>query len=46
MHIHYTIHGTCGTVVGCLMKGVKYYLTVDSFNEGGITRGSKIIEIE
>ena len=46
MHIHYTVYGNCDAVVGCLIGGVKYYLTVDSFNEGGITRGHEILEIE
>lgn len=46
MHIHFTVYGSCDLKVGCLIAGVKYYLTVDSFNEGGITRGTKIMEIE
>ena len=46
MHIHYLSYGKCDIDIGCLIKGVKYYLTVDSFNEGGITRGTEIIEIE
>ena len=46
MHIHYTVYGNCDAVVGCLIGGVKYYLTVDSFNEGGITRGHEVLEIE
>ena len=46
MHIHYTVFGECELEIGCLISGVKYHLTVDSFSEGGLTRGSEIIEIE
>ncbi|MBE6616865.1 MAG: hypothetical protein E7627_02800 [Ruminococcaceae bacterium] len=46
MHIHYTVYGECDLNIGCLNAGVKYYLTVDSFNEAGIVKGTKIIEIE
>ena len=46
MHIHYLSYGKCDIDIGCLIKGVKYYLTVDSFNEGGITHGTEILAIE
>lgn len=46
LHIHYTLYGQHSAHIACLNVGVKYYLTVDSFNEGGITRGSRIMEID
>ncbi|MBP3378779.1 MAG: hypothetical protein J6L96_08525 [Clostridia bacterium] len=46
MHINHTLYSRHSAHIACLNVGVKYHLTVDSFNEGGITRGSRIMEID
>ena len=45
MHTYYQITGKSGARVGTLNLGVDYYITVHSFNEGGITYNSKIVKI-
>ena len=45
MHTYYQVTGKSGTRVGTLNLGVDYYITVHSFNEGGITYNSRIEKI-
>ncbi len=44
LHTHYQIIGECGAEIRSLIRGVRYHVTVDAYNPGGVTRG-KIIKI-
>ncbi len=40
LHTHFQIIGATEANIRCLIKGVRYHVTVDAYNKGGITRGS------
>ena len=37
---HWQVIGDTTAVIRCLIKGVRYYVTVDAYNENGIVRGT------
>ena len=43
LHTHYQVFGEESVVVNTLCRGVDYYMTVDSFNESGVTPGTKTV---
>lgn len=40
------VYSDTSLIIGDLNRGKKYYFAIDVFNEGGVTRGEKIVEIE
>lgn len=46
LYTHYQVVGKCSVHVGCLNKGVRYYVAVDSYNESGITVGTTTVVVE
>ena len=42
LYTHYQVIGSESAHVMCLNAGVRYHVTVDSYNEGGITPGTEI----
>ena len=42
LHTHWQVIGDTRATVYCLTKGVPYYVTVDAYNESGVTRGNTI----
>ncbi len=40
LHTHFQIFGATEVNIRCLIKGVRYHVTVDAYNKGGITRGT------
>ena len=40
LHTHFQIIGGTEANIRCLINGVKYHVTVDAYNKGGITRGT------
>ncbi len=42
---HWQVIGDCEAVIRCLTRGVGYYVSVDAYNRGGLTRGEKIAEV-
>jgi hypothetical protein len=45
-YLNYQVYGTATTSleIRSLNKGLKYFFSIDSFNEGGITEGKEIIQ--
>lgn len=41
LHTHWQVMEDCEATVHCLTAGVSYLVTVDAFNEGGVTRGTE-----
>lgn len=46
LYHNYEVLGTDSITIRSLNSLSKYYFTIDSFNENGISKGSKIIEVE
>ena len=42
---HWQVIGDCEATVYCLTRGVDYFVTVDAYNESGITYGTEIVRI-
>lgn len=42
---HWQVIGDCEAVIRCLTRGVRYSVSVDAYNRGGLTRGEKIAEV-
>lgn len=42
MYTHFQVLEGCRADIGCLTKGVEYYVTVDAYNESGISYGTEI----
>jgi hypothetical protein len=40
LHTHWQVIGECEATVYCLTKGVTYFVTVDAYNESGVTKGT------
>lgn len=40
LHTHYQVIGETRAEIGCLNTGVTYYITVDAYNENGLTAGT------
>ena len=45
LHTHWQIMDACEANIGCLTRNVTYYVTVDAYNESGITRGTDLQKI-
>ena len=45
LHTHWQVIGDTRAMVYCLTKGVTYFVTVDAYNESGMTRGTKLQKI-
>ena len=45
LHTHWQVIGDCEAKIGSLTRGVTYYVTVDAYNESGITYGTTIQKI-
>ena len=45
LHTHWQVIGDTRATVYCLTKGVTYFVTVDAYNESGVTRGTKLQKI-
>ncbi|MBE6653263.1 MAG: carbohydrate-binding protein [Ruminococcaceae bacterium] len=45
LHTHWQVIGDCKATVYCLTKEISYYVTVDAYNESGITYGTDIKQI-
>ena len=46
LHTHWQVIGDAGATIYCLTKGVVYYVTVDAYNESGVTRGTRVLRCE
>lgn len=46
LHTHYQVIGENRVKIGCLNRGVTYYLTVDAYNESGIAAGKTIFALK
>ncbi len=42
---HWQVIGDCGAVIRCLTRGVRYFISVDAYNAGGVTRGTEVQRI-
>lgn len=42
LHTHYQVIGANEAHIGCLNTGITYYVTVDAYNENGITAGTTV----
>lgn len=42
LHTHWQVMDACEANIGCLTRNVTYYVTVDAYNESGITRGTDL----
>lgn len=42
LHTHWQVIGACEADIGCLTKGVAYYVTVDAYNESGTIYGTDV----
>ena len=42
LHTHWQVIGDCEAELKCLTRGVRYYVTVDAYNENGIVRGETV----
>ena len=42
---HWQVIGECCAVIRCLTRGVRYYVSVDAYNKGGIVRGEAVAEV-
>ncbi len=40
LHTHWQVIGACEAEIGCLTRGETYYVTVDAYNESGVTHGA------
>jgi hypothetical protein len=45
LHTHWQVIGECEADIGCLTRDVTYYVTVDAYNESGITKGTVVQKI-
>jgi xylan 1,4-beta-xylosidase len=45
LYQNYQVLGADALTIRSLNAGLKYYFTIDTFNEGGVTKGTKIIEV-
>ncbi|MBP3665881.1 MAG: discoidin domain-containing protein [Clostridia bacterium] len=45
LHTHWQVIGATRATVYCLTKGVAYFVTVDAYNESGVTRETKLQRI-
>jgi hypothetical protein len=45
LYTHYQVMGSESVVVNTLIRGVDYYATVDSYNESGVTRGTRTVRL-
>ena len=45
LYTHYQVIGSESVVINTLIRGVDYYATVDSYNESGVTRGTKTVRL-
>ncbi len=45
LYTHWQVIGETSANIGCLTSGVKYYVTVDAYNESGVTKGVKLQKI-
>lgn len=41
LHTHWQVIGDCEATIHCLTKGIGYYITVDAYNESGVTCGTQ-----
>jgi hypothetical protein len=46
MYQTYQVLGTNSLTINSLKSSQTYYFTIDSFNESGVTKGEKIIELK
>ena len=44
-HTHWQVIGKTEAVIRCLTRGVTYYVSVDAYNAGGLTRGTDIARV-
>lgn len=44
LNLHYNIHGQTDITLKCLNTGVDYFVTVDAYNESGVTKGTDIVK--
>ena len=42
LYTHYQVIGDTSADIGCLNTGVTYYVTVDAYNESGMTAGTHV----
>ena len=42
---HWQVIGSCSAVIRCLTRGVPYFVSVDAYNKGGLTKGTEIVEV-
>ena len=42
---HWQVIGACDAVIRCLTRGVRYFVSVDAYNAGGVTRGTEVQRI-
>ena len=42
---HWQVIGDTEATVYCLTKGVAYFVTVDAYNESGVTKGTELQKI-
>ena len=42
LYTHYQVIGDTSADIGCLNTGVTYYVTVDAYNESGMTAGTRV----
>lgn len=42
LYTHYQVIGESHAAIGCLNTGVTYYVTVDAYNESGVTAGTAV----
>ena len=45
LNLHYSIQGQTSKKLMCLNNGVDYYVTVDAYNESGVTKGCEIVKV-
>jgi len=45
LHLHWQVIGETSAKIRCLTRGIKYHVTVDAYNDSGITFGTKTILI-
>jgi hypothetical protein len=45
LHTHWQVIGDTEATVYCLTKGVTYFVTVDAYNESGVTKGTELQKI-
>ena len=42
LYTHFQIIGDTIANIRCLIKGERYYVTVDAYNAGGVTKGTEV----